>query len=273
MSRRRPIHEGQEEVDQQDDQNLQQEEEESKPPVCGDDSEVTTSPHNPLEWLVMPWHLVMVVFYSLLIYQGMTLIHDNLHILDPEGKIPSFGGRFKFLTHITHWVQLLFFSVQFLADVIPACYRKRFQKASDVLFTCIAFPLAALVAVTFWSIYAIDRNLIFPEVFDKFVPVYINHLWHTTVLVWVLFEIYLYHHHFPSVATAAACVFVYGSAYICWVVYIYVKTNWWCYGFMNHLPPVFMAIFFSSCLFLSLGLHLLGKRIAHIRWGVTTHME
>ena len=274
MSRRRPLRESRDEVDDQGEQESKQQEEleESKAsPAC--DSALPSPPHNPLQWLVVPWHLSMVVFYSLLLYHGLNLVNDNLHILDPKGKIPVLGGRFKFLTHINQWVQLAFFSLQLVTDIIPACYRKHFQKVSDVFFTCIAFPLAAMVVIPFWSIYAMDRELIYPEVFDKFIPAYINHFWHTTVLLWVLFEMYLFHHHFPSVATAAACVFAYGSGYTSWVVYIYVQTNWWCYGFMNHLPPAIMAVFFASCLFFSLGMHLVGKRIAHARWGVTTHIK
>lgn len=229
---------------------------------------------NYMEWLGIPWHLVMVVFYSLLIYHGFNLMRENAHILDPEGKIPSFGGRFKYLTHINQWVQLIFFSAQLLTDLVPKSkFKSTLQKFSDLIFTTIAFPMAAVVVVTFWGIYAVDRSLVFPEVFDLFVPLYLNHLWHTTVILWVLCEIYFVHHCFPTTGTAAASVFVYGSAYIAWLVYIFASTGWWAYPFLKVLPIYGMALFFGSSLFLTLGLHLMGKWISYVCWGKITYMD
>ena len=272
MSLRRPLHEGQGEPDDQVEEDSKQQEELLKSSLTGP-YDSAPPPHNPLQWLVVPWHLAMVVFNSLLLYHSLNLIHDNAKTLDPRGEMPSLGGRLKFLTHVNLWIQLAFFSVQLLTDLIPACYRKPFQNVMDIFFTCIVFPLAATVVIVFWPIFIMDRSLIFPEEYDKVFPVYINHMWHTTVLLWALFEIYLFHHHFPSVRTAATCVFAYCSGYCSWVVYIYIRTNWWCYEFMNLLSPVAMAVFFGSFLLLSVGMHLVGKRIAHARWGITTHIK
>jgi hypothetical protein len=229
---------------------------------------------SPLSWLALPWHLVMVVFYVLLLRAGAGLMTKELgKALDPEGKIPWFGGRFKFLTHINEWIQLGFFTIQLLADLSPGPFKKRLQRLSDLLFTTLAFPLAMFVTFSFWGLYALDRKLVYPEVFDEFVPFYINHFWHTTILVWVLFEVYLHHHHFPSTAWAVASVFVYGSAYNAWVVYIYIMTEWWCYPFMRLLPPYLMALFFASCMFVCLGFYFLGRYIAKLRWGRITLLD
>jgi hypothetical protein len=38
------------------------------------------------------------------------------------------------------------------------------------------------VATMFWAIYSIDRELVFPVSLDKYFPVYVNHILHTTVL-------------------------------------------------------------------------------------------
>ena len=271
-TKRRPLHPN--DNDERDGEFEQVETFESvgPPPACDNDDKQQPV-KNPLEWLVLPWHLSMVLLYSLLLYHSFNILHGTEHIYDPKGLMPKLGGRFKFLSHINLCIQLLFFSIQLLADLIPVSHRKPFQKFSDVFFTCIAFPLAAIVTIVFWGFWAVDRELIYPEVYDKVVPAYVNHLWHTAILIWVLFEVYLFHHHFPSPGTAAACVFVYGTAYMCWLVYIYIQTNYWCYGFLEHLPPVGMALFFSSCLFFGLGLHFFGKCIAHHRWGVTTHIR
>lgn len=230
-------------------------------------------PENSLSWLAIPWHLAMMVFYSLLLKHGIQLINANLHILDPESKVPRYGGRLKFLTHINEWVQLAFFTIQLLADLSPGPFKKRLQRLSDILFTTIAFPLATFVTISFWGLYALGRELVYPEVWDKAIPSYMNHFWHTTILLWVLCEIYLFHHHFPSTAWAAATIFVYSTVYISWVVYLFVKTEWWCYPFMEHLPLFVMALFFAACMFISLGLYLLGKALSRMRWGMVTLLE
>lgn len=234
-----------------------------------------TEPSNPLSWLGLPWHLAMVAFYCLLLRHSSNLMdNDEFRLtVDPEGKVPRMAGRFKFLSHINCWVQLGFFSIQLLADLSPGPFKTRLQRLSHLIFTTVALPMATLVTFIFWGLYAVDRKLIYPEVYDKVVPSYMNHFWHTTILVWVLCEVYLVHHHFPSTAWAAASVFVYGSAYNMWLVYIYVMTGWWVYPFMKHLPPYGMALFLSSAMFLGLGLYLLGKWVARLRWGTTTHLD
>ena len=65
----------------------------------------------------------------------------------------------------------------------------KFQKLCDIFFTTIAVPTSLFVAATFWSIYAYDRNLVYPEVFDLFVPGSTNHFWHTTVVLWLCLKV------------------------------------------------------------------------------------
>lgn len=281
MSRRRPLHPEEEDPDAHH-QSRREEYESELSEIHEEEEGVSSSdeklkheeePANPLGYVAIPWHLVMVVFYSLLIYHGTNLLHGTRKVYDPKGEIPALGGRFKFLTHLCHWVQLIFFTIQLLADVTPGSARKSLQKFANFIFTTVAFPLAAFVTLIFWSIYAIDRNLVYPEILDTVVPVYINHLWHTTILLWVIFEIYLFHHHFPSTGIAAVSVLVYGAMYISWVVYIFVMTDWWCYPIMKVLPPYAMALFFGFCLFLNLGFFLVGKWLAYVRWGVITYLD
>ena len=231
-----------------------------------------TKPSGVAVEVVIVFHLVMVVYYGWLIYHGTRLMADNKHILDPKGKMPAFGGRFKFLTHITQWVQLSFFSLQLLADLFPhRPSRKQLQRACDFLFTTVAFPLCFLVVVTFWGIYAIDRQLVYPEVFDKFVHPIINHSWHTAIALFVLVEMYLVAHRYPSTGAAAVMVFLYSTAYISWVVLVFVQTGFWVYPFLRLLQPAVMALFFAGSMFFALALHLLGRRISAHFWGSHHH--
>lgn len=44
------------------------------------------------------------------------------------------------------------------------------RKLRDYVFSTLAFPVALHVAITFWGLYAIDRELVFPKVLDSFFP-------------------------------------------------------------------------------------------------------
>ncbi len=270
ITRRRPLREDTNEVSVQEENEGSGEE---KPYESDSAKPDNADPPNPLSWAAIPWHLGMVVFYSLLIYYSNKLTAESHHILDPNGRIPSLGGRFKYLTHINLHVQLLFFTVQLFADVLPKPFEKSGKKLANIVFATVAFPLATIVASVFWGLYAVDRRLIYPEIFDLFVPTYLNHFWHSTILLWVLCEIFLVYHHYPTIATASMLIFVFGSGYIGWVVYLYVQTEWWVYPFMKVLSLYGMVLFFGSNLLLMLGFYLLGKVLSYARWGVMTHLD
>lgn len=235
---------------------------------------VSEQPYNTMELLAVLYHFSMTVFYALLLYYSSKLMNGSGHIIDPTGKIPKYGGRFKFLTHINQWFQLFFFGLQFLTDLFPrSSFKCTLQKLCDLMFTTIAVPTSFFVAVTFWAIYAYDRNLVYPEAFDLVVPQYLNHFWHTTIALWVVFETLLYFHRYPSTGVAAAVNFAVNAGYLSWIVWVFVKTGFWVYPVLQVLPLPFLALFCGGCMFFSLSLYLVGKAIAHLRWGKTVYIE
>ena len=209
-------------------------------------------------------HAAMVLFYSLVLCYGYKLSLANIRILSLDGKIPAFGGAFKNLTHINLWLQLLFFSLQLVADLSPG--RLNIQRASSFIFTTLAFPIAAEITIIFWIIYGIDRNLIFHEVYDDVFPWYMNHFWHTTILLWVLCEVYLVKHKFPSTVVAGITIFVFNSIYIGWLYSIYAATGYWVYAFLGYLSPLQQTIFFSLAMCLMFGLYFAGKKLSYLCW-------
>ncbi|XP_068706825.1 androgen-induced gene 1 protein-like [Montipora foliosa] len=104
-----------------------------------------------------------------------TLYH-HLQIQAPSHRV--YGGKFKFLTFLNVLVQLAYFSIAVMADILTLIKGQdnRLIKLRDVLFASLAFPLSAFVAAIFWGIYMVDRNLIFPKQMDKIIPPWLNHL-------------------------------------------------------------------------------------------------
>ena len=270
---RRPIH-SLEETDQSDlstvngvDKEKKNSTDDKKKPTKLDQPDPPTT---PLEWLATFYHFALSVFYVLLIYYGNIVMNEGSSILDPDGVIPKYGGRFKFLTHINQWFQLGFFTLQFLTDILPkSSFKKRLQNVCDVIFTSVAIPVALFVTLTFWGIYAVDRRLIYPERFDLIVPAFLNHFWHTTIALWVFLEIIVCFHRFPTTAIALSVNVGVNAFYLGWIVWVFTQTDFWVYPVLRVLPLPYKVLFFAICLFFSFVLYFLGKAVAHLRWGQT----
>lgn len=75
--------------------------------------------------------------------------------------------------------QAVYFTLCIVTDFIGAneCHPKQpsaIRKFKDYVFAAFAFPLALIVATTFWILYAIDRELILPKYMDEFFPVWVR---------------------------------------------------------------------------------------------------
>lgn len=152
-------------------------------------------------------HLIAVVHF----YYG--LYYDMRYVFPPENhplfhKISSWGGKFRYLTilgavciwplihssrekiSIFHnlinflivflqiW-QTFYFTLCVLNDFIGTneYHPKRpskLRQLKDYVFATFAFPLAMTVAISFWAIYAVDRELILPKAMESFFPRYLN---------------------------------------------------------------------------------------------------
>jgi hypothetical protein len=54
----------------------------------------------------------------------------------------------------------------------------KFQKIKDYLFATTLFPASMFVGTSFWIIYAIDRELIYPKIIDEFLPRFCSMIFH-----------------------------------------------------------------------------------------------
>ncbi len=231
---------------------------------------------NNLKLLSVSYHFVMTIFCLLLVYHSTVVVTKGMSILDPNGIIPPTGGYFKFLSHINQWLQLLFFSVQSLTNILHIRRSKMwcsFQKICDIFFTTIIVPTSLFVTLLFWSIYAYDRNLVYPEVFDLVVPQSTNHFWHTTVLLWVVFETILCFHRYPSVVLAVGINFTFNAIYLSWAIWIFIDSGYWVYPILYVLPLHYQILFCFGCILLSLLLYFIGQAFARFRWGKILYIE
>ena len=84
----------------------------------------------------------------------------------PQMPAGSVGGDFQFLTILGLALSLVTFSVGLVADL--SLTRQVFE-AKNFLAICVA-PLEMLISVLYWSLCAIDRDLLYPPGLDLSPP-------------------------------------------------------------------------------------------------------
>lgn len=130
----------------------------------------------------------------------------------------------------------------------------------------LAFPLAMFVGLTFWGLYAIDRELIFPEILDTYFPMWLNHLMHTNIMLFTLLELLTSYRKYPSRKVGLSILVGFMLTYLVWIHYLYAHTNKWVYPVLNVLNLPGRIIFFVSNLAITIAVYVLGEKINSIRW-------
>ncbi|KAM9703479.1 androgen-induced gene 1 protein isoform 1-T1 [Menidia menidia] len=177
----------------------------------------------------------------------------------------TYGGSWKFLTFIDLVIQAGFFGLCVLMDVSELLTRAdgeqqrlKLLTIRDAMMAVLAFPVGAFVVFTFWSLYLYDRELVYPKLLDNFIPQWLNHGMHTTVLPFIIIEMRTTHHRYPRRAWGLAAVCCFGVGYILWTCWVHQVTGVWVYPVLERISPLARLAFFSAmtvvlCVFYTLG--------------------
>ncbi|XP_042874494.1 androgen-dependent TFPI-regulating protein-like [Penaeus japonicus] len=219
--------------------------------------------------VVFFFHLLMVLHY------GYSIKFYLLDLKPPEfmKKVNDiFGGPFKFLTFWDMLVQFFYFVVAFANDLFGSSVSERrkqssLQKVRDFSFSTVVFFLGSMVSIVFWLLFNLDRNLIFPELFDSWFPSWLNHAIHTMPVIGVLIELVLLPHSFPSRFVGFSMVAGVCFLYLIWVSYIAYLTGFWVYPILESLPMAGRAIFIGACSLLCSFMYVVGEWLNNKYWG------
>ncbi|MEE6514158.1 hypothetical protein FKM82_022166 [Ascaphus truei] len=185
----------------------------------------------------------------------------------------TYGGRWKYLTFINQVLQTVFFAVCLLADLAQLFHSSKkglshfLLLLRDFTFCVLAFPIGVFVVTSFWSIYAYDRELIYPAVLDSLIPQWLNHSMHTFVLPLLLLELCASSHQYPSKKTGLFSLSIFCFAYLSWILWIYYTAGIWVYPILAKLDIVGMAIFFAASVLVMGPFYLLGESLTKLFWG------
>lgn len=203
-----------------------------------------------------------------------------LHV-DNTASLPgslSYGGHWKYLTFIDLILQLVYFGICVLVDILALIQGKAKSKGGNALqtltqlrdkvFTTLAFPLAAFVMTSFWTIYAVDRELVYPKQLDGIIPQWQNHAMHTTIVPIVLAEMYATRHVYPSKKAGIAILAAFSITYVSWIIWVKHHADIWAYPLLNEMNFEAMVVFFSSSFIIVIGFYILEEKLNNLFWGV-----
>ncbi|XP_059062573.1 androgen-dependent TFPI-regulating protein-like [Achroia grisella] len=191
------------------------------------------------------------------------------HILaDP--KVRGFVElRSRFLTHWTVFMQIFFAITGLICDTLtllnskkqPPKYIKGFK---DLFFAAVVWPSTLLVFTFFWTLYVLDRGLIYPPFLDQILAPASNHIMHTAIVPIALWEVAFQPRSVPkSHIKNAFHLVLYLGLYLSVMIYTYVEQNKWVY-------PIFDKIYGTIHFYIVLvGVALLCGIFYSLQWPLT----
>ncbi|CAL1533245.1 unnamed protein product [Lymnaea stagnalis] len=214
--------------------------------------------------VVLGFHLIVFII-------DLYALYYDFFVIDLGHK--GFGGKFKFLTFWNICLQTFYFGFSVANDISkneesPRFHNKRspMQRWRDNFHAAIAFPVGMFVVATFWGLYAIDRDLVYPKALDKIIPPLLNHVLHSTVLPFLLVDKALVYHHYPKRFFGMLGTLILACFYLLWILFIAFYDNFWVYPVLQVLKTHERAIFMSSCLLLFAPLYIMGEKISTYFW-------
>ncbi|XP_049882870.1 androgen-dependent TFPI-regulating protein-like [Pectinophora gossypiella] len=131
-------------------------------------------------------------------------------------------------------------------------YLKGFR---DTLFAGVQWPSTLLVASVFWTLFTLDRNLMFPAILDQVLTRTSNHIIHTAIIPVVLWEIVFQPRcapasHFRNLAHLTFHSLLYFSV----LFYTYYVDGTWIYPVFKRIEgtiylPLFIILLYVLLLF------------------------
>ncbi|XP_029714434.1 androgen-induced gene 1 protein isoform X3 [Aedes albopictus] len=185
-------------------------------------------------------------------------------------KLPL-KGRVIFLTYWGLILQAIYFTVCLINDFIgtnEVAPRKTplIRKLKDYMLAAFAFPVALNVGVTFWTLMAIDRELVFPKALDAVFPGWLNHVMHTNIVIFMILEICTSFRQYPSRKAGLAGLGIFMACYLSWLHVIRHYGGIWVYPVLDVLNLPQRIVFFAVSLGFSVGLYLFGEFFNNLIW-------
>eukprot|EP00026_Physarum_polycephalum_P016621 Phypoly_transcript_17569.p1 GENE.Phypoly_transcript_17569~~Phypoly_transcript_17569.p1 ORF type:complete len:251 (+),score=45.46 Phypoly_transcript_17569:59-754(+) len=196
--------------------------------------------------LILPFHAACLAINA----------HHWMHVAPIPGTKDTYWSYAQFLTMWGLGAHTIYFFLSTLDDLVLAYQKlarpspkevRRQNRFLHTFFRAFSFPLATIVAILFWGVYAIDREMIYPKAFEVHVPPYMNHIQHTVPLLSVLIDMFLIDHYTHPPKSLRLDLLMVGGvtvAYMCMLLWVFMTEGHWVYPFIELLPDWAKVLFF-----------------------------
>lgn len=210
---------------------------------------------------VKSFHLTFCAAYVYGVY--FSQVHLDIPLRAPKFRIL---GRFKYLTHWNLVLQAVMFTLFCIVDLVPVGSQRWLVRVRDHLFLSISLPLCMFVSTVFWTLFFINRDLIFPEVLEKFYPAWLNHLSHTAIVFTAVIEALVNYHRQPSRKFGLATMLVFGGVYLALIEYLGLVHDVWVYPVLEVLSSAGFCAFLGSCVCVIFAFYVISEKMNRCFW-------
>ncbi|KAK7867793.1 hypothetical protein R5R35_001208 [Gryllus longicercus] len=201
-----------------------------------------------------------------------SVVHLRMPVLSHQNeKAASLGGA-QYLTSWNMCLQSLYFTICVLNDIagsneIAPKNPPLIRRIKDYMLCTVAFPVSMFVGLTFWGLYAIDRELVFPKALDPYFPSWLNHVMHTNIMIFIVLEMVLSFRKYPTRGNGTGGLTAFMCVYLVWTFIIYFYSGAWVYPVLEVLNWGQRAIFFIVLLLFVNSLYFVGEFVNKTIWG------
>lgn len=182
--------------------------------------------------------------------------HLNIQFPERLNSRLRYGSFYRFLTVLNFLLSILVNLFLVIGELLP-----KVRYVGHVLNYSVSFPVNAIVFVYFWTVYWIDRELIYPQLLQEYYPPWVSNIEHGLILPVALFNI-VYQPFHMSRLLSYSMAGVSTLAYVAWIVHIYNVTGKWIYPFMNAMgTEQVLYIFFPLSLIVAVVFQNIGWRL------------
>lgn len=161
-------------------------------------------------------------------------------------------------------IQTVYFTLCFLNLFTQSSKVNRFLNG---FYTSLVFPIGFSVTVLFWGVYFVHRDLMYPQILEKFIPRYQNHLVHTLPLIGAILDSFLIRHKYKeSFVKGVGATVLFLLSYLIWICFIAWYADFWVYPVLSVLSPVNRGIFIAFCGILGCFLYKFGEGVNKFFW-------
>ncbi|XP_014350551.1 androgen-dependent TFPI-regulating protein [Latimeria chalumnae] len=221
---------------------------------------------------------ILLAAYHLIIFFWYFFVSSTIFMISADDRptgVFLYGGQWKYLTVLNLVLQTIFYGVSFLNDIFRLTSKvegvKQMIHFRDLLFSILVFPVGTFVVASFWVLYIYNRELVYPESLDGFIPVWLNHAMHTSVLPLILLETLLTPHRYPVKSTGLTTLGFFSLAYLSWILWIYAVVGEWVYPILGMFSAGGLVAFISISNVGVVALYMLGENLNRMIWGGAEH--